>query len=88
MAASGKPVIKRKPVEQRGWCIIFAAGPPWTWRFKISRGGKRGGLFPGKFSLSVCWLWWSLYFIPRSVQSLVVYSEVYRRLKEEKGETP
>lgn len=62
-----------------GRCVIFAWGPPFNWWPRLERGSR---YFPG--GLSLTWLWWGLYFVPRPVGALLAYSETYR-LQEERS---
>lgn len=64
-----------KPVElKRGRCIIFAWGPPWHWLPSIQRSRYGNGV-------SLTWLWWGLYFVPRPVAWLLVGAPLYWQQK-------
>ena len=59
-----------KPELERGSCLIFAWGPPWNWLPRISK-SKYG------MGCALIWLWWGIYYVPRSFAWLVVGAGMY-----------
>lgn len=54
------PDSVRERISRRGWFVAFASGPPWNW-LPSFQGSRRG------FGWSLTWLWWGLYFVPKSI---------------------
>lgn len=61
----------------RGFTILFAWGPPWHWLPRAARSEHGWGL-------SVVWLWFGIYFVPKPVGLMLVGGPLFEhRLRQE-----